>query len=71
MNQSNIIFLDLLANILESLPRTNVGLDKQDELRYVKGGKPFVQMDAEWCNKLAQELRKVILEEEMGDGEEE
>lgn len=68
MKQSNIVFLDLLANILEILPRTGVGLNKEIETKYIKEGKSFVQIDSEWCNNVAEELRKIVLEEEIANG---
>ena len=70
MKHANIAFLGLLVNILETLPRTNTGLAEKKEKMYIKSGKPYVQVDGEWCNKVAEELRRIILEEEIANGTE-
>jgi hypothetical protein len=66
MKKANIMFLRELAQVLEGLPRTHT-LDKLEGGEYKVEKDDFVYISAEWCNNIAEELKRIFLEERIGN----
>ena len=66
MEKANIIFLEMLSNVIASFP-SRKKLDKDTGEKYIGGDSKFVLVSVEWCEHTANELRKMVLEERMGD----
>jgi hypothetical protein len=66
MKRANIIFLEMLANILLSFRREMI-LDTDPTGEYTSDKDEFCYISSEWCENVAEELKKIALEERMGD----
>jgi hypothetical protein len=70
MKKANLIFLEMLANTLLSFRREMI-LDTDPTGKYTSGKDKFCYISSEWCENVAEELKKIALEERMGENDRE